>query len=97
MTDEKHDARSDHPEGLLAAAAVAVTPAEGVGPLKESHEANAHLIAAAPQLKDGCNALIGLIQIACLRDDMPPAIKKVLLCSHRMDEALEALRKAEGK
>lgn len=60
-------------------------------------EANARLFAAALELKHGCQALIGLIQIACSRDDMPAAIKQALLCSHRMDEAYAALAKAEGR
>jgi hypothetical protein len=59
--------------------------------------ANARLISAAPKLYDGCNALIGLIQLVCLRGDMPPQIKQALICSHRMDEALDAIRTAEGR
>jgi hypothetical protein len=59
--------------------------------------ANATLVAAAPDLKDGCNALLGLIQLVCARDDMPPAIREALETSHRIAEARAAIAKAEGR
>lgn len=57
--------------------------------------ANAQLIAAAPDLYNGCNALLGLIQLVCNRDDMPPEIRKVLQENHRTIEARDACMKAE--
>jgi hypothetical protein len=60
------------------------------------HAANAHLIAAAPDLFDGCNALLGLIQLVCARDDMPPEIREALETSHRREEARIAVAKARG-
>lgn len=57
-------------------------------------QANARLIAAAPELLDGCNALLGLIQLVCARDDMPAAIREALETSHRVDEARAAIAKA---
>jgi hypothetical protein len=62
--------------------------------LKE-HIANARLIAAAPELLDGCNALLGLIQLVCARDDMPAAIREALTTSHRVEEARAAIAKVE--
>lgn len=49
------------------------------------------LAAASPDLLNGCNALLGLIQLVCGRDDMPPAIREALLSSHRIDEANDAV------
>ncbi len=63
----------------------------------EVDAANAHLIAAAPSLYDGCNALIGLIQLVCSRDDIHPEIQKALLTSHRFAEACAAVAKADGQ
>lgn len=60
---------------------------------REEVEANARLVAAAPDLLDGCNALLGLIQLVCDRDDMPAAIREALTTSHRVDEARAALAK----
>ena len=48
-------------------------------------------------LVDGCNAVLGLVQLVCGRDDMPPAIKEALETSHRVEEALAAVEKATGK
>lgn len=64
---------------------------------RTEQEANAHLIAAAPELLDGCNALLGLIQLVCDRDDMPAAIREALTTSHRVEEANGAIAKAEGR
>lgn len=57
-------------------------------------EANARLIAAAPELVDGCNALLGLLQLVAGRDDCPEAIREVLRTNHRVDEARAALSRA---
>lgn len=57
---------------------------------------NAALAAAAIDLMDGCNALLGLIQFVCSRDDMPSAIRAALQTSHRVEEARAAITKAEG-
>lgn len=91
------DVRAGGIGGLFVARIYAVPHEDDPHGYGDEQFANAHLIAAAPELKDGCNALIGLIQLVCGRDDMPPDIKKALLCSHRMDEALAALAQAEGR
>jgi hypothetical protein len=59
-------------------------------------EANAHLIAAAPNLKDGCNALLGLLQLLAARDDVSDDLRKALTSGHRIDEARAAVAKSEG-
>lgn len=51
---------------------------------KEEAEANAYLIAAAPQLFDACNAILGLLQLVCGRDDIPAHIRELLLHNHRV-------------
>jgi hypothetical protein len=71
---------------------------DGHAPTRElTTPADAHLIAAAPALLNGINGLIGLIQLVCSRDDMPPAIKAALESSWRFDEAKLAAYQAEGK
>ena len=55
---------------------------------------DAPIIAAAPDLVNGINALLGLLQLVCMRDDMPAGIKDALQTSHRVDEAKAALAKA---
>lgn len=57
-------------------------------------EANARLIAAAPDLRDGCNALDGLLTLLLARDDLPPAVREVIETSHRREEARAAIAKA---
>lgn len=57
-------------------------------------EANASLIAAAPELYDGCNALLGLIQLLLGRDDLTAELREVLTTNHRIDEAQAAVAKA---
>ncbi len=47
-------------------------------------------------LLNGCNALLGLIQLVCARDDMPTAIMGVLQNNHRIAEARAAIARAEG-
>jgi hypothetical protein len=66
----------------------------GLVNLARASKADARLIAAAPDLVDGCNALLGLIQLVCARKDMPLDIKRALESSHRVDEARAALAKA---
>jgi hypothetical protein len=41
-------------------------------------EANARLIAAAPELYNGCNALLGLIQLLAANHETPPALLRIL-------------------
>jgi hypothetical protein len=60
-------------------------------------EADANLIAAAPDLLNGCNALLGLLQLICGRDDILPEIRDHLTNSHRIDEAKAAVAKATGE
>jgi hypothetical protein len=61
------------------------------------YEANARLIAAAPDLKNGCNALLGLISLILARDDLTPELREVLTNNHRIDEAHNAIVKAESR
>jgi hypothetical protein len=65
-------------------------------PDRESMTANAHLIKAAPDLKDGCNALLGLLQLLAARDDVSDDLRKALTSGHRIDEARAAVAKADG-
>ena len=45
-------------------------------------------------LVDGCNALLGLFQLLCARDDAPAWLKDAFETSHRVTEARAALAKA---
>jgi hypothetical protein len=58
--------------------------------------APAKAVEGASELLNGCNALLGLIQLVCGRDDIPPAIKEALENSHRVTEARAAIAKATG-
>lgn len=64
------------------------------GKAGEEQRANATLIAAAPDLLSGCNALLGLLTLISGRRDCPPEIAAALRASHRIDEANEAITKA---
>ena len=57
-------------------------------------EENAQLVVAAPDLLNGCKALLGLVTLVCARDDLPPAIRDALQDGHRMEEAIAAIAKA---
>ena len=61
-------------------------------------DANARLIVRAvnchADLVDGCNALLGLFQLLCARDDAPAWLKDAFETSHRVTEARAALAKA---
>ena len=60
--------------------------------------ANARLIVRAvnchADLVDGCNALLGLFQLLCARDDAPAWLKDAFETNHRVTEARAALAKA---
>ena len=58
--------------------------------------ADARLIAAAPDLLDGCNALLGLLQLIAGRDDVSPELRDVLATNHRIAEAKAAIAKADA-
>lgn len=60
----------------------------------EEDEANAQLIVAAPDLYDGCNALLGLIDLVSHNPDVPQFVKDILNSSHRKQEAEAAVAKA---
>lgn len=62
----------------------------------ERMKANARLIAAAPDLYDGCNAMLGLVQLLLGRDDLTPELREVLTTNHRIAEARTATSKARG-
>ena len=59
--------------------------------------ANARLIAAAPDLLDGCKALLGLLQLVCARDDVPPSLAAEINANHRAISARAAIARAEGR
>lgn len=63
-------------------------------PTEAEELANARLIAAAPELLDGCNALLGLIQLISGRDDLTPELREVLRTNHRIAEGEAAVAKA---
>lgn len=58
--------------------------------LEPHAEANARLIAAAPELLDALNGMVGLIQLIQARE---PDLQK----NHRFIEALAVIAKAEGR
>jgi hypothetical protein len=60
-------------------------------------DANARLIAAAPELYNGCNALLGLIQLLAANPETPPALLHILTEHHRIIEAERAVAKARGE
>jgi hypothetical protein len=58
---------------------------------------NARLIAAAPELYDGCNAMLGLVQLILGRDDLSAELREALTTNHRIAEAEAATAKARGE
>lgn len=56
--------------------------------------ANQRLILAAPELFNGCNALLGILQLLLNRDDLSPEVRDALTTGHRIDEARAAVAKA---
>lgn len=60
----------------------------------EMADPNARLIAAAPDLKDACNGLLGLLQLLAARDDIPPAVRHIMLDNHRAEAARAAIDRA---
>lgn len=77
---------------------VAGAMARGGGSFRQSDAttqfANAHLISAAPTLFHALNGLIGLVQLVRQRDDCPLEIKQALAGNYRLDDAFEAISKA---
>lgn len=59
--------------------------------------ADAALVAAAPDLLDGCRALLGLLTLLDARDDLPADVRTAIRDSHRVEEAQAAIAKAEGR
>ena len=47
-------------------------------------------------LVDGCNALLGLLQLLCARDDAPAWLKDAFETSHRVTEARAILSRAQA-
>ena len=60
-------------------------------------KANEALIAAAPELYNGVNALLGLLQLLAANPDTPPALLRILTENHRIAEAERAAAKARGE
>jgi hypothetical protein len=69
---------------------------EVAAPLRAEGADSARIIAAAPKLYDGCNALLGLLQLVLGRDDLTPELRYVLETNHRIEEARAAVAKADG-
>jgi hypothetical protein len=67
------------------------------GRLSEERDAHARLFAAAPDLLNGCNSLLGLIHLISSRSDFPPDIKLLLANNHRIIDAQAAIAKATGE
>lgn len=59
-----------------------------------ANEADARLIAAAPQLVDGINALLGLLQLLEHNPLTHPEIVQAMRNSHRVQEAKDAIATA---
>lgn len=56
--------------------------------------ANARMIAAAPELYEACQDMIGLVQLILTRSDLPPTLREALENSHRVEHARNAIAKA---
>ena len=67
---------------------VAITQLAGYS--KSTGKANAHFIAAVWDLYDGCNALLGLLQLIRDRDDVSAELAEIIRTSHRVNEAEQA-------
>jgi hypothetical protein len=63
----------------------------------ESTGANAHLIAAAPDLYGAVNALLGLVTLFLSRSDTTTDAQVAIVNNHRLAEAAAALKKARGE
>lgn len=72
-----------------------VQPAGDVDQAPDLTAANARLIAAAPELLDGCNALLGLLQLIENRCDAE--LLDIIRTNHRVAEAKAAVAKATGE
>lgn len=65
------------------------------GILADEEGANGRMMAAAPDLYNGVNALLGLVQIIAGRDDVPSDIRRIFESgNHRIEEARAAILKA---
>lgn len=64
--------------------------------LRVFHGDKAHVEAAdkIERLRDGCNAMLGLVQMLLDRDDLTPEVRMVLETSHRVHEARAAISHA---
>lgn len=65
--------------------------------LGEGNLADARLMAAAPDLLDAVNSLLGLLQLVSGRPDIPSEVRDALRSGHRIDEARAAIAKASGE
>lgn len=59
-----------------------------------SIRANARLIAAAPDLLEALQGMVGLTKLLLSRDDLPRDVREVLEVSHRVEAANAALSRA---
>ena len=68
--------------------------------IKDDRDAAGVLVSqanAAPDLLAACNGLLGLLQLICARDDMPPSLAAEFNANHRAIDARAAIAKAEGR
>jgi hypothetical protein len=67
--------------------------------LRVFHGSKEHVEAAdkIERLSNGCNAMLGLVKMLLNRDDLPPEVRAVLETNHRVEEARNAIKRAEGR
>lgn len=58
-------------------------------------KANAYLLAASWDLYDGCNALLGLLQLIRYRDDVSHELAEIIRTSNRVNAVEQAVVKAQ--
>lgn len=64
--------------------------------LGDGNLADARLIAAAPELYDATNALLGLVQMILGRADVSDKLRADIAGNHRLEEARAAIAKVEA-
>jgi len=95
-SDDRNELRVRNSQGLSVALPVGGFDDDaGIGP---TTYANAHLIAAAPEMKEACDISIGLLRV--IRDAEPDAWNRIITYSRALeawDKLKAAIAKAEGR